>query len=124
MLAQDGRLTSPLNAVSQLASTSPEVQLTRPETVKAGLTPKRPRRQVENDEYAAFVRRILHAYSRRVGEGDVEALALMLGLAEEIDAAIAEAVKGLRACGYSWAEIGSRLGITRQAAQQRWGRPA
>jgi hypothetical protein len=25
--------------------------------------------------------------------------------------------------GYSWAEIGSRLGITRQAAQQRWGRP-
>jgi hypothetical protein len=27
----------------------------------------------------------------------------------------------LRACGYSWAEIGSRLGITRQAAHQRWG---
>ena len=44
----------------------------------------------------------------------------MLGLAEEIDAAIAGAVKGLRACGYSWTEIGSRLGITRQAAQQRW----
>ena len=66
------------------------------------------------------MRRILHAYSRRVGDGDVEALALMLGLAEEIDTAIAEAVKGLRACGYSWAEIGSRLGITRQAAQQRW----
>jgi len=79
------------------------------------------RPSVENDEYAAFVRRILHAYSRRVGDGDVEALALMLGLAEEIDTAIAEAVKGLRACGYSWAEIGSRLGITRQAAQQRWG---
>jgi hypothetical protein len=45
----------------------------------------------------------------------------MLGLAEEIDTAIAEAVNGLRACGYSWAEIGARLGITRQAAQQRWG---
>jgi hypothetical protein len=39
-------------------------------------------------------------------------------LAEEIDTAIAEAVKGLSAFG---AEIGSRLGITRQAAQQRWG---
>ena len=38
-----------------------------------------------------------------------------------IDAAMAEAVKGLRAHGYSWAEIGYRLGITRQAAQQRWG---
>ena len=104
-----------------MASTSPKVQFSRPDSVKAGLTPKRPRRQVENDEYAAFVRRILHACSRRVGDGDVEALALMLGLAEEIGTAIAEAVKGLRACGYSWAEIGSRLGITRQAAQQRWG---
>jgi hypothetical protein len=45
----------------------------------------------------------------------------MVGLAKEIDTAIGEAVKGLRASGYSWAEIGSRLGITRQAAQQRWG---
>jgi hypothetical protein len=85
------------------------------------LTPKRRGRQVENDEYSAFVRRILRAYARRVGGGDVEALALMLGLADEIDTAIAEAVRSLRTCGYSWAEIGSRLGITRQAAQQRWG---
>jgi hypothetical protein len=121
MLAQHQRPIIPLHAVSQLASTSPEAQSTRPDTVKAGLTPKRPRRQVENDVYAAFVRRILHAYGRRVGDGDVEALALMLGLAEDIDTAIAEAVRGLRTCGYSWAEISSRLGITRQAAQQRWG---
>ncbi len=67
------------------------------------MTPNRPRQQIENDEYGAFVRR---AYGRR--DGDVEALALMPGLAEEIDTAIAEAVKGLRGCGYSWAEIGSR----------------
>jgi len=93
----------------------------RPNTVKATLTPKRLRRQVENDEYAAFVRRILRAYSRRVGNGDVEALNLLVGLADEIDAAMAEAVKGLRDQGYSWADIGSRLGISRQAAQQRWG---
>jgi hypothetical protein len=46
-----------------------------------------------------FVRRILRAYSRRVGDGDVEALVIMLGLAEEIDGAIAEAVQGLRAYG-------------------------
>ena len=89
--------------------------------VKAGLTPKRPRRLVENDEYGAFVRRVLRGYSRRVGDGDVEALGLLAGLAEEIDAAMAEAVRGLRAHGYSWTEIGSRLGISRQAAQQRWG---
>ena len=45
----------------------------------------------------------------------------MLSLSGEIDTTIGQAVKGLREFGYSWAEIGSRLGITRQAAQQRWG---
>ena len=44
--------------------------------------------------------------------------------AAEIDTAIGQAVTGLRATGYSWAEIGLRLGVTRQAAQQRWGIPA
>jgi hypothetical protein len=92
-----------------------------PDTVKATLTPNRPGRAVENDEYGAFARRVLRAYARRVADGDVEALTLMLGLSAEIDTAIAQAVTGLRAFGYSWAEIGSRLGITRQAAQQRWG---
>ena len=91
-----------------------------PDTVKTPLTPNRAVRVRENDEYAAFARRVLRAYARRVADGDVEALIPMFGLAAEIDDAITQAVKGLRATGYSWAEIGSRLGITRQAAQQRW----
>ena len=45
----------------------------------------------------------------------------MTDLADEIDDATRQAVDGLRDSGYSWAEIGSRLGITRQAAWQRWG---
>ena len=61
MLAQHERLARPLHAVSQLDSSAQSAQLSRPDTVKARLTPKRPRRQVENDEYAAFVRRILRA---------------------------------------------------------------
>jgi hypothetical protein len=92
-----------------------------PDTVKTTLTPNRAGRLVENDEYAAFARRILRAYARRVADGDVEALTLMTDLANEVDSAISQAVNGLRTFGYSWAEIGSRLGITRQAAQQRWG---
>jgi ECF sigma factor len=84
------------------------------------LTPKRRRPVTENSEYAAFARRILRAYSRRVATGDVESLAQMISLSDEIDEAIQQAVDGLRVAGYSWAEIGSRLGITRQAAQQRW----
>ena len=93
-----------------------------PDTVKTPLTPKRAARVRENDEYAAFARRVLRAYARRIADGDVEALTLMTDLAAEIDTAIAQAVTGLREFGYSWAEIGSRLGITRQGAQQRWGR--
>jgi hypothetical protein len=85
--------------------------------------PPRPRRRdvVENDEYAAFVRRIIVAYARRIASGDVEALRHMVGMSDFLDQAITEAVRGLRDHGYSWADIAARLGITRQAAQQRWG---
>jgi hypothetical protein len=101
--------------------TSPAARSAGPHTVKTTLTPNRTGRVIENDEYAAFARRVLRAYARRIAEGDVEALTLMLGLSAEIDTAINQAVTGLREFGYSWAEIGARLGITRQAAQQRWG---
>jgi hypothetical protein len=46
----------------------------------------------------------------------------MTGLATELDEAIGQTVIGLRKAGYSWAEIAARLGVSRQAAQQRWGR--
>jgi hypothetical protein len=93
----------------------------RRSSVKAGLTPNRRRRVVENDQYARFVRRVMRAYARRVASGDVDALADMTGLVTELDEAITQAVIGLRDAGYSWAEIAARLGVTRQAAQQRWG---
>jgi hypothetical protein len=112
---------SHLHAVNGHDSTSPAARTASQNTVKNRLTPNRRRRLVENDEYAAFLRRALRAYARRVASGDVEALTLMTDLADEIDTAIAQAVQGLRGFGYSWAEIGTRLGVTRQAAQQRWG---
>jgi hypothetical protein len=90
-------------------------------TVKQALTAKRRRDVVENDAYAGFARRIVAAYSRRVAGGDVEALTDLVDLSTQIDMAIYDAVTGLRACGYSWTEIATRLGISRQAAQQRWG---
>jgi len=113
---------TPLHAVNGHHPSSLQGRSAGPNTVKTTLTSKRVRRVVENDDYAAFTRRVLRAYARRVADGDVEALTLMTDLADEIDTAISQAVTGLRAFGYSWAEIGSRLGVTRQAAQQRWGR--
>ncbi|MGW3615039.1 hypothetical protein ACWD6N_35455 [Micromonospora sp. NPDC005163] len=94
-------------------------------TVKVSLTPSLPRQRrrdvVENDQFAGFARRIIRAHGRRVATGDVEALRDLVALSSVMDDAIGEAVIGLRAFGYSWAEIGQRLGISRQAAQQRWG---
>ncbi|MFF4876992.1 hypothetical protein [Micromonospora sp. NPDC000668] len=94
-------------------------------TVKASLTSNLPRQRrrdvVENDQFTGFARRIIRAHGRRVAAGDVEALRDLVALSSVIDDAIGDAVIGLRAFGYSWAEIGQRLGISRQAAQQRWG---
>jgi hypothetical protein len=96
-------------------------------TVNDGLTPaprQRDRDTVETSEFAAFAKRILRAYARRVGdEGDIEALTDLVALSTALDEAIANAVLGLRRANppYSWADIGRRLGITKQAAQQRWG---
>ena len=93
----------------------------RPDSVKARLTPKRPRRPVENDEYAAFARRVLRAWARRVAAGDIDAITDMAAAVGELEDAMRQAVAGLRRKGYSWAEIAARLGVTRQAAQQRGG---
>ena len=56
--------------------------VTGPDTVNSGLTPKCARPVVENDEYAAFARRILRAYARRIASGDIESLTAMTDLAD------------------------------------------
>jgi hypothetical protein len=89
--------------------------------VKLPLTSRRRPTITENDEYAAFARRVLRAWARRVAAGDIDAIADMATVRRELDDAIHHAVTGLRGKGYSWAEIAARLGVTRQAAQQRWG---
>ena len=91
--------------------------------VNAALTAIRRRDTVENPEFAAFAVRILRACARRVADGDVEGLAALVALRSELEAAIAEAVTGLRQprWRYSWNEIAQVLGTTRQAAQQRYG---
>jgi hypothetical protein len=90
------------------------------------LTPNRRRnrrRHVENTDYAGFARRVLAAHGRPVAAGDIEGLPELVALATELDDAITTAVAGLRDRGYSWADIATRLGISRQAAHQRWETP-
>jgi hypothetical protein len=90
-------------------------------TVNPKLTPQRRSRVVENPDYAAFARRVVRAHGRRIAAGDIEALADLAGLSEEVDGALRHGVDGLRDTGYSWDDIGSRLGVTRQAAHKRFG---
>jgi DNA-binding CsgD family transcriptional regulator len=113
-----------MSAAQQPASTPacpPRRHAASPNTVNNPLTPRRTRLAAQNQEFAAFARRILRAYARRVAAGDIDAITHLAALAQETDTAIRQAVNGLRREGYSWAEIGARLGVTRQSAQQHWG---
>lgn len=96
----------------------------RPTNTPSGRRPgalRRRREDVENDTYLVFVARVIKAAGKRIGQGDVDSLPDLAALTADLDTALITAVKGLREFGYSWEQIASRLGVTRQAAQQRWG---
>lgn len=76
---------------------------------------------VETGQFLAMLRRMLRAAAKRVGEGDEPELAQLADLRAELDMAIGHAITAQRANGRSWADIGFALGISRQAAQQRYG---
>lgn len=78
-------------------------------------------REVENEAYGAFLVRIIKAMGRRAAAGDVEHLRVLKSLRAHVSAAETVAVRGLREQGYSWEAIARGLGVSRQAAFQRWG---
>lgn len=76
---------------------------------------------VETMSYLGMLRRMIRAAARRVAVADEIELAAMLELRAELDAAIAEAVKGQHEIvGRSWSEIGAAAGMSKQAAAKRW----
>jgi len=81
------------------------------------------KRTYEPAEYVAFLHRVTMSGGRRVaGEGDPADLAELLELRATVDAAVLTAVRGLRERGWSWGQIAAELGVSRQAAQQAYGR--
>jgi len=75
---------------------------------------------IGNDDFLSFSRRIVAAAGRRASE-DVEMLRDLADLGEHIDRAVRCAVDTLiHEHGYSWTDIGRVLGVSRQAAQQRF----
>lgn len=76
---------------------------------------------VETMEYAAMMRRMLRAYARRVADADPDDLAVMVAIRDELDELVDDTVRAMRARnGWSWAELASALGTTRQAAHKRY----
>lgn len=77
----------------------------------------------ETTEFGKMVARMMRAWGKRVADADEVDLAQMLKARDEFDRSIVLAVYGMRTkWGRSWAYIAEGAGITRQAAQQRWGK--
>ncbi len=75
---------------------------------------------VETPDFLKMLSRMIRAAGRRVAEADEQELIMLTHLRKELETAI----QGQRASGRSWEFIGLALGTTRQAAFQRYGKPA
>lgn len=81
-----------------------------------------PRPRGDHSDYLAMLRRMLRAGARRLATADPDDLAEMVALRDDLDQAILQAIAGQRAAGTSWEAIGAPLGLSKQGAQQRYGR--
>lgn len=75
-------------------------------------------KEVENESYAAFCTRVVKSLGDRVGAGDCHHLQYIRDLRNTAAEAEGRAILGLLAQGYSYAEIGAGLGISRQAVHK------
>jgi Protein of unknown function (DUF3887) len=72
----------------------------------------------------AAARDLLRHLLSEESRNPLDAIALIQGAASEIAEGMQTAVRRAREGGSTWAEVGQVLGISRQAAFQRFGRPA
>lgn len=80
------------------------------------------RREREAPEIGAACQRLLAALARRAEGGELEALEQLSLMESAVQQYLALGVRGYRAGhGFSWTDVGRVLGISRQAAQQRFG---
>jgi hypothetical protein len=85
----------------------------------------RTKQERETASYAAMMRRMLTGYGRRVAGKDIAELKGLADFAADAERVLGETVAVLRTQeggAYSWADIGEALGITRSAAQKRFGK--
>ena len=83
----------------------------------------RPRRTREASDMGQMVGRVLRSLVKRAEQGDMDALETLVAVQDYAAIEARRAARALRGeeWGYSWSDIGNALGITKQAAQQRFG---
>lgn len=69
-------------------------------------------------------RRVISSLGNQCQEGDPEDLRILTALVAHVNFELGKAVAGLRERGFTDVMIGEQLGMSRQAVQQRWPRPA
>jgi hypothetical protein len=65
-----------------------------------------------------MTRRMVRALSKRVGSADPAEFREVWALLAEAEAAVTASIDGLRAAGFSWAEIAAEVGMTKQGVSQ------
>lgn len=86
-------------------------------------TPEERRSASDGLKAVEFAERIIIASGRQItSEWDIDSLKALARLRDVVADVTTKAVTSMRAeGGYSWADIGNALGITRQSAQERFG---
>lgn len=74
----------------------------------------------DNTKYLQMVERVIRGAARRVGDADEFDLAHFVSIRSLIEEQIRVAVELQRRDGKSWSDIGSALGVSKQAAMKRF----
>jgi hypothetical protein len=91
----------------------------------------RKRGVAETPEYVAFARRAIRGLGKRLDAADPETFREVVGLVEEFEEILGEAMDAYVAKDRhlapqqrtnTWTAIGAALGVSRQQAEQRWSR--
>lgn len=76
----------------------------------------------EANELEAFVKRMFSALVKRAAAGDLEAVEALARLSRSCEAATKEAGDAAWRHGYSYTQLADALGVSRQAARQRFAK--
>jgi hypothetical protein len=79
---------------------------------------QRGERVTETAEFSKAAVRMIRQMAKRVGGSDIAEFGAMVEVMAEAEHAVVAAIDGLRASGYSWAEIGAEIGWSKQRLAQ------